>query len=384
MPMALIRRLSLLLSLLAAAGALDAQSEEERKIKDRQDALSTALKASKTPADLMTVAEGFLALADEAVAQNQYELALKLLDQAQKVATTAKDTTFAARVAARGVDVKSLQKEHAKAKAAFKSLTDNPDDPEANLLVGRFLCFHKHEWELGIRNLAKGSDKALKPVAEMDLATSSEGKNQLEAGHAWWTLGERKGPDQAILRSRAVYWYEKAWPSLDKVERLTIRQRVQEAQRRSAKETRTEGAAGWQGADPKMLHLSEMYAHTGQRSFFLQRLPEAKTELVLSQTVQIVPGESYVVKFRVLTEGEVTGVLRLLPDKFAEFPKDRPFWTLLTYEFVAPPAATTLPAQFILYSSGNDHSGRVWVDDVQVLKAGTTRNLLSNSSFEDK
>lgn len=163
-----------------------------------------------------------------------------------------------------------------------------------------------------------------------------------------------------------------------------VRERAHETLRRGAKEAGTEAPAAWQGADPKMLRVSETYARSGQRSLFMQRLAEARNELVLTQVVSVVPGETYTAGCWVLTDGEVKGVLRLLSDKFAEFPNDRPFWTRVTFQFVAPPATTSLNAQFILYSSGKDNAGRVWIDDVQISKAGTARNIAANSSFEDK
>lgn len=210
MPTCRAASLSALLLWMAASGAWAPQSDEEKRIKDRQEALLAALKASKTADELTTVAEGYLALTEEAVAANQYESALKFLDQAQKIAASAKNADLATRTSARSGEVKILQKEHAKAKSAFKTVLEKPDDAEANLIVGKFLCFQKREWDLGLPSLAKSSDKLLKAAAERDLGAAADAKAQVEAGNAWWTLGEKKGPDQPHLRARAAVWYERA------------------------------------------------------------------------------------------------------------------------------------------------------------------------------
>jgi hypothetical protein len=37
-------------------------------------------------------------------------------------------------------------------------MEDNPAEPGANLAAGRFLCFHKDDWERGVPMLALGSE----------------------------------------------------------------------------------------------------------------------------------------------------------------------------------------------------------------------------------
>ena len=44
--------------------------------------------------------------------------------------------------------------------AAAATLDQNALDPEANLVVGRYLCFIKGDWKMGRSMLALGSDAA--------------------------------------------------------------------------------------------------------------------------------------------------------------------------------------------------------------------------------
>ena len=45
-------------------------------------------------------------------------------------------------------------------------LEKQPGDPTANLAAGRYYCFVKGDWEMGIPMLALGSETALKELAE--------------------------------------------------------------------------------------------------------------------------------------------------------------------------------------------------------------------------
>lgn len=63
---------------------------------------------------------------------------------------------------AAGQDVKVLD---AVKKAELK-LAEKPDDPEANLTLGKYLAFVKGDWEGAIPHLSMGSDAILKAAAE--------------------------------------------------------------------------------------------------------------------------------------------------------------------------------------------------------------------------
>src|SRR5207244_12104084 len=83
---------------------------------------------------------------------------------------------------------------------------------------GRFLCFVKGDWEVGLADLAKGKDETLKKLAEEDLAAA----NPLALGDAWF--GALKKEPQA--KDRALYWYGKCWPTLSGIDKEKIRDRL--------------------------------------------------------------------------------------------------------------------------------------------------------------
>lgn len=379
-------KLMTLAALLLTAGNLWAvgQSDAEKKIRDQQAALTSTLKTPKSPAETLAVADALFDLSEDAVRENLYDLSLKLLDQSSKVAP--KDAAFASRVSGRMTEVRDIQKEHSKAKAALKTVMDSPEDPEANLLVGKFLCFHKGEWELGVVNLVKGSDKELKAAAEKELA-ANDAKGQIEAGHAWWTLGEKKSPDQAALRTHALAWYEKSWDALDKVERLLVRDRARTALSKSkGDKPLTDGPSGWTFSKT-IARLDDRFVKSGATSLLLCN-PSTPGDIYVMQYVPVQEGETYEVSAWVLSDGDAHGSANAFfrlkegsaEGKSVSFPSDKPFWTLVKFEVKAPANAVTCGVQ-IKIAVG---AGKLWADDVTFKKSGTNKNLLDNGSFEKK
>src|SRR4051812_25413462 len=57
--------------------------------------------------------------------------------------------------------------------AAQSKLLATPDDPAANLSVGKWLSFWQGNWADGVGYLSKGSDPALAKAAKVDVAAGS-------------------------------------------------------------------------------------------------------------------------------------------------------------------------------------------------------------------
>ena len=110
-------------------------------------------------------------------------------------------------------------------KAARVTLEKTPDDPEANLVVGKYLCFVKGDWDKGLPMLALGKDEALKALAKQELEGAASSTEQAKLGDGWWNLAEKQeGTAKKQIQARAGYWYQKALPGLsglmkDKVEK---------------------------------------------------------------------------------------------------------------------------------------------------------------------
>ena len=110
---------------------------------------------------------------------------------------------------ARLAHAESLQADASRVKDDLATLQTNPDDPAANLAVGKFLCLAMHDWEKGISYLAKSADARLKDAAEKDVkAVKGSEIEQVAAGDAWYDLAGQTNADAKVaLQMRANYWY---------------------------------------------------------------------------------------------------------------------------------------------------------------------------------
>jgi hypothetical protein len=105
----------------------------------------------------------------------------------------------------------------------------SPNDAQANLIVGRFECFARDDFEKGLPLLSKGSDPALKAAALADLAKPSAGPAFKAAGDAWWEQAATETKDPAAAeqcRARAGYWYRLAVAQLDGLSRTQVEKRL--------------------------------------------------------------------------------------------------------------------------------------------------------------
>ena len=134
------------------------------------EALKKARRGAKGKAEALTLAEAYLATAKAGRDTGDFEDAEDAAKEAGRVARSARNQALAKDATTLAKEITSLKKEFEGVKRAELSLSVNPDDPEANLDVGRFFCFFKEDWKNGLTCLAKGSDEKLKAMAEKELA----------------------------------------------------------------------------------------------------------------------------------------------------------------------------------------------------------------------
>ncbi|HEV7223627.1 MAG TPA: NPCBM/NEW2 domain-containing protein, partial [Pirellulales bacterium] len=108
-------------------------------------------------------------------------------------------------------------------------LAADENDPEANLAAGKFYCFVKQQWDQGLAYLARGSDPALKALAERDLAKPGSAEDQKSLAEDWWEFATtEKGPARAAIVNRAAFWYRRTLPFLSGLEKETVEKRLGE------------------------------------------------------------------------------------------------------------------------------------------------------------
>ena len=161
--------------------------------------------------------ESALEVMNEAIAEDNVDLARQMGKQASQLVWPTKDRVLVQETVAQNKELEAAAKACAEAKAALAALKDNPRDPDANLVLGKHLCFAKDDWEKGLPMLARGSNAALRALAERDLRGAATVQEQVKLGDAWWA---------AHGKQRAAYWYERALPGLKSLERDLVRGRV--------------------------------------------------------------------------------------------------------------------------------------------------------------
>jgi hypothetical protein len=193
-------------------------------------AVAAASKAAKTPGEFSALTAVSLRLVEAFIAIDQYDAADKAANAALQYARRSNEPALIARCTTRTKDVAEARAKFGSLKTILETLAKNPDDGPANLEMGQFLCFIKGSWDLGLRFLVKGSDPALKAIAEKELAQPPD---SLAAGDAWWELGEKeKNPGRKErLQARAVLHYAIALPQSTGLTRAKLDRRLAESGR---------------------------------------------------------------------------------------------------------------------------------------------------------
>lgn len=138
--------------------------------------------------------------------------------------------------------------EFAQTKPYRAKLEESPDDPEANLALGKYHCFFRRDWRSGLALLAKGGDAGLKAAATRDLQNPASSTDQAKLADLWWALSEgEEGRGQEALRSRAAHWYHQALPELSGLARARAEKRLGSGETATAPSAEVRRPAGKPG-----------------------------------------------------------------------------------------------------------------------------------------
>jgi hypothetical protein len=196
-------------------------------------ALTTIAQAPGAPA-AAAVAETAVGLASRAVDQDQYDAAEKLIATAETALSLVPSSRKQIQkhvklVAARKRDLQAFSKEHGAFLAAREKLGKTPDSADANLTVGKYLCFFHGRWDEGLPYLVKGDDVLSKATARNDLARPADADRQMTVAKDWWTQADEQPDRQQLnLRRRARFWYERVGQGGKPVDRIDAGLRIKE------------------------------------------------------------------------------------------------------------------------------------------------------------
>ena len=210
----------------------------------KEEALESAAKSAKVSTQRKAVAETALELAEAAADEDDFSSAERLSKIAVSAGRGASDSALSKRVAARVKELDEQRKAYEVLQADLATLESNPDDPEANLRVGRYECFTKQDWDRGLARLAKGSDAGLQELAQRELENPKDPKERLAVADGWDQLaGADKSTARASLEDHAEEWYRLALTDLTGIDKLRVEKKLAAADAQKSKRDSRSGPA---------------------------------------------------------------------------------------------------------------------------------------------
>lgn len=197
-------------------------------------AVGTLKKGVKSPEQGEVLAEAALRLAREAAAAADFDAALKSARDAETAAKAAKNPVLVDAAAEFSKEIPDLKREQAEFSKAELGIAANPNDPAANLALGKYLCFVQGEWDKGSACLMKGSDEALKAAATQEFLHPAAPEAQVEAADRWFALASdksRSALDKRRFRSRALFWYEAALSGATGILKTRVEKKIEECRK---------------------------------------------------------------------------------------------------------------------------------------------------------
>jgi hypothetical protein len=160
---------------------------------DKAQSLSRCAANIKTNDDAATIFEHAQELYKQSVEGGRYRTAASFARVASRVAGRANRPEAIRSVEQELRRIDTMVVEMDRADDARETLAANPDDRDANLQLGRFLCFYKEDWKRGLPHLAKSNDEELSDLANRELAHDKSVEDQVRLGDDWLKYGRRIG-----------------------------------------------------------------------------------------------------------------------------------------------------------------------------------------------
>jgi len=162
----------------------------------------------KSPDQQFALAAAAIELAQQSLKAEDDETVARLVDLAGKSAAGLRSLDRRRELQARLGRLDQLSQQRKQVQAAQDKLRTSPDDPQANLIVGRHLLFDAGSDE-GLAYLAKGSDRKLRAVAEAALVAKAAPEEQFKLADAWWSFAQGSNDEDekalALGRARDLY-----------------------------------------------------------------------------------------------------------------------------------------------------------------------------------
>lgn len=224
---------------MAAAGgdigrALDACDELTKRFAvgatgERTATLELLLPSAKSPEAARELSNEAVSTLEQSIKVGDFEAAVQCAAIAEKTGIKAKDIAALTAIRKRKAAIGELRKGFEEFMQSESILKTKPDDAEANLATGKYLCFVQDSWDSGLPRLAKGSDAGLAALAQASLLNPSQVAEQSVLANQWWELADSlEGVERDGARAHAGHWYEAAVGQLSGLSKSHAEKRLAE------------------------------------------------------------------------------------------------------------------------------------------------------------
>lgn len=218
-------------------------------LKDAFDRLQSRFQVDSFSSDLYTVRFGaenlqkipahelpeFRAVAksilERAKQENNYEAMEELIQIGSRYAASQNDKETITELETLKVGLKTARKDFDAIQERFLSLEVPSLDEEGNLMVGKYWCVHRDNWEKGFEFLLHSNDDRFEYLAETERTSSIDPRIQFRIAEGWWDIGISSPPgvERNKFLGRAAQWYKKADSNMkESIEKVTSQQRLHE------------------------------------------------------------------------------------------------------------------------------------------------------------
>lgn len=223
-----------------AADAL-AQWYQVDEITLKMQWLSAAKNSATSTEATADAATCCLSVLQQAIEVDDFSHAHQLIGMGQAFAQRGRSIILITQFKQWDQELQLLQGLYQQYQQARVKLDENPDDPSAIAIAGKYLCIAKGDWDKGLALLSRGGDPSLAKVAQQDLLNPADADTQASVGHLWWGLSFSEGRIVSQhLQQRAAFWYRKARTDLTGLSATLVDQRLAELDEKLLKRQRLE------------------------------------------------------------------------------------------------------------------------------------------------
>ena len=184
---------------------------------------------TRLPAVNKAIVQALLPRLGTAMKAEEFNLAARLGKLALDTVRKSRDAELTKQVVELNRELATVKGDWDKLQTALTTLTDKPEDPAANLAVGRYLCFTKGDWDAGLPLLAKSGDGMLRALAKQSVPAPADAPAQMALGDAWFAAAEaatkKAKPD---FEAGAARYYRLALPNLTGLVKVKVEQRLKQ------------------------------------------------------------------------------------------------------------------------------------------------------------